>query len=197
MRTTAYRVVKFLCGASMMALPWLAVANGDGLKLAADSEAWSRWQTRLTVVGQPPSGAGALIGNSWQFGAMRLSGDRYFDVGRVGDGGGLRATSALLLGSRRLALGAPSSYGNAPLQWRPSAMLSSVSDAGTDISATPYIGLGYSAWWTRAGIGLSADLGLMTQRPALRLGSGSDGLDSSLRTLPLSPVFQANLSYSF
>jgi hypothetical protein len=185
-----------LCVAFLWVLPAMASANGDGLKLTSDSDAWPRWQTRLNVV-SPPPGAAPLGGNALQFGAARLSGDRYFDIGRVGDGGGLRATSALLLGSRTLALGAPSSYGNASLQWRPSTLLAPNADGSLDTGATPYIGLGYSAWWTRAGIGLSADLGLMTQRPALRFTPGSDTLDSNVRALQLLPVFQVNLSYSF
>jgi hypothetical protein len=173
-------------------------AGGNGLTLSPEGDAWPRWQARLSVVSQP-IGSSALSGANLQFGAARLAGDRYFDVGRVGDGGGLRATSALLMGSTRLAMGAPSAYGQAALQWQPSALLSNAGGDGVnELGATPYVGLGYSAWWSRTGLGLSADLGLLAHRgsPSLRLAAG-DGADSAQRPFQLQPVFQVNLSYSF
>jgi hypothetical protein len=44
-------------------------------------------------------------------GAASVSGDRYLGFGQVGDGGGLRATGALLFGPPSLALGAPGRRG--------------------------------------------------------------------------------------
>ena len=181
----------------LLLVPVWALAGGNGLFLSPEGEAWPRWQARLSVVSQP-LGIGALNSASLQFGAARLAGDRYFDVGRVGDGGGLRATSALLMGSTRLALGAPSAYGQAALQWQPSALLSNAGGETDDI-ATPYVGLGYSAWWSRSGLGVSADLGLMAHRSAqtLRLAPGGSDIDGNPRPFQLQPVFQVNLSYSF
>lgn len=189
-----------MCLLSLAAGPIQAATTGDGLKLAADSADWSRWQARLSVVSTPLTSS-ALSSGQLQLGsvgAARLAGDRYFNVGRIGDGGGLRATSALLLGSRTLALSAPSAYGQAPVQWRPSAM-QGLADPAVDSFATPYLGLGYSAWWSRAGLGFSADLGLMAQRPgqALSVLNAGGGLDNTVRAMQLSPVFQLNLSYSF
>jgi hypothetical protein len=66
----------------------------------------------------------------------------------------------------------------------------------------PYLGLGYSAWWARTGVGVSADLGLAAQRPgqAVRFGrvfSGTDSLDGMLRAMQIAPMLQVNLSYAF
>jgi hypothetical protein len=171
------------------------VQAAEGLKIASDSGAWPSWQTRLSVISQPVSGPGLLAGQL-QLGAARLSGDHYFEWGRLSNGGGLRATSALLIGPRSLALAAPSAFGSGRLLLRPST--TQIADAsGEGYGATPYVGLGYSAWWARSGLGLSADLGLVGQRPsqAMRLGADSGG--DLLRSMQMAPVLQVNLSYTF
>lgn len=172
----------------LLASPAVAATTGDGLRLAAsDSESWSPWQARLAVV-STPLGSTALHGGPLQLGAARIAGDRYFNVGRIGDGGGLRATSALLLGAPSLALGAPAAL---------SSSIARGPGDGGDLGASTYIGLGYSAWWARSGLGVSADLGLLAQRPGQLFRLGTDSLDGTVRALQLSPVVQLNLSYSF
>lgn len=171
------------------------VQAADGLKISPDSEVWPSWQTRLSVITQPVSGPGLLTGQL-QLGAARLSGDHYFEWGRLSNGGGLRATSALLIGPRSLALAAPSAFGNGQLLLRPST--TQLTDAsGEGYGATPYVGLGYSAWWARGGLGFSADLGLMGQRPSQAMRLGADSGSDLLRSLQMAPVLQVNLSYSF
>ena len=186
-----------MMSSAVLATGVLAATTGDGLKMATDTPAWPQWQARLAVVSQPVV-AGGLLDGSLQFGAARLMGDRYFDLGRVGDGGGLRATGALLVGSPALALAAPSGYGNSVLLARPSVSGSSALEA-TDYSPTPYLGMGYSAWWARTGLGFSADLGLLARGLGRsgRLLHAADGSEDSPRTLQLAPVLQVNLSYSF
>lgn len=177
----------------LAALALLSVAHaaptGDGLQLT-EPTGWSSWQGHLSVVTVAPPVPASLV-NTPVLGAARVSSDLFFDVGRLGSSGGLRATGALLLGSRSLALGAS----NASTQWHSVG----TPDNPADASATPYVGLGYTAWWARAGLGLSADLGLMAQRPGqgLRALTGGSGLDNTVRALQLSPVFQLNLSYAF
>jgi hypothetical protein len=65
----------------------------------------------------------------------------------------------------------------------------------------PYVGMGYSAMWPRQGLGLSADLGLLAQRPGSakigRLLSGTDGIDEFARATQIAPVLQVQLSYAF
>jgi hypothetical protein len=175
---------------------------GDGLRISTDriddGDDWSPWQARfalsapaLPLLGTPtsPSSVNAL-----------LAGDRYFGWGRLGDGGGLRATGALLLGPGALSLAAPAGVSHGEMLWRGSG-----SPGLTDPDApgaVPYLGLGYSAWWAKSGIGVSADLGLAAQRPgqAVRFGrvmQGGESLDDMLRAMQISPVLQVNLSYAF
>lgn len=177
-------------------LAWAAPAGtptGDGLKVdAAQQEVWPLWQARLShatptlpLWHQPPPGGA---------GSMMLAGDRYFGWGRLGDSGGLRATGALLLGPSSLA---GQGGGANDFFWR----AASASDAEAS-TAVPYLGLGYSAWWARTGLGVSADLGLAAQRPgqAVRFGrvfSGTDSLDDMLRAMQIAPMLQVNLSYAF
>jgi hypothetical protein len=93
-----------LCWAlCIAAAPGLAAATGEGLKIDADmGDDWSPWQARLAL--GPPARPlfGSAIGMSPNGNAL-LAGDRYLGWGRVGDGGGLRATGALLLGPVRPA----------------------------------------------------------------------------------------------
>ncbi|HSI59596.1 MAG TPA: hypothetical protein VLA16_18685 [Ideonella sp.] len=183
-----------LAGLSLSAL---GASAAEGLKIAPDTDAWPSWQTRLSVVTQPLSGPGSL-GSRLQLGAASLSGDHYFSWGRLESGGGLRATSSLLIGPRSLALSAPAAYGPGslvPLSSSPASQL----DAGNDgLVATPYVGLGYSAWWARSGLGLSADLGFIgQQRASQAMRLGSEGGDSQLRAMQMAPILQVNLSYSF
>jgi hypothetical protein len=194
-----------LCWAlCIAAAPGLAAAAspvaGEGLKIDADmGDDWSPWQARLAL--GPPARPlfGSAIGMSPNGNAL-LAGDRYLGWGRVGDGGGLRATGALLLGPGALALAAPAGVSHGEMQWRGT---NSPSLADPEANAPmPYLGLGYSAWWARSGLGVSADLGLAAQRPGqvVRFGramQGSEGLDDVIKAMQLAPMFQVNLSYTF
>lgn len=160
---------------------------GDGLQISHDSqEAWSPWQARLSYTAPVlPLWGGPQAAN----GGLMLAGDRYFRWGRLGDAGGLRATGGLLLGTGSAATQAADAF------WRQGA-------PATDADAVPYLGLGYSAWWAKSGLGLSADLGLAAQRPgqAVRFGrvvSGADSLDQMVRAMQIAPMLQVNLSYAF
>lgn len=178
-----------LAGSLAWAAPAAPAPAGDGLKLStASQEAWSTWQARLSYAtpALPLWGQGSTGTNG-----LMLAGDRYFGWGRLGDNGGLRATGGLLLGPGALPGHAPTDF-----FWRASGT------AEADAAAVPYLGLGYSAWWARSGLGLSADLGLAAQRPgqAVRFGrvvSGNDNLDDMVRAMQLAPMLQVNLSYAF
>jgi hypothetical protein len=177
-----------------------AAPVGDGLKIDADVEDWSPWQTRLAI-----AGPNLTLWNGWApaptSATALLATDRYLGWGRLGDGGGLRATSALLLGPGALALAAPAGVGHGEMLWRGGASAGSLADPDA-ANAVPYLGLGYSAWWARTGVGVSADLGVAAQRPgqAVRFGrvmSGTDRLDDMIRAMQISPMLQVNLSYAF
>ena len=172
-----------------------AAPVGDGLKLTLD-DPWSAWQTRLSVVSAPLRSVDGASPTAWSLAGVRLSSDRYFNIGRMGDGGGLRATSALLLGSPSVALGAPASQGSDLLHWHSMAPMGS--ELTPDLNASTYFGVGYSAWWHHAGVGVSADLGLLAQHAGNAANRPPpSSLDMTVRSFQLSPVFQLNLSYAF
>ena len=192
-----------ICLSLALAGPAAAASQvaGDGLKITQDStESWSPWQARLAMSAPPLP----LLGN-WSsapaIGNAMLAGDRYFDWGQLGDGGGLRATGALLLGPNALALASPAGANHGDMLWRNPGTSVSLTEPD-NASAMPYLGVGYSAWWARSGVGVSADLGLAAQRPgqAVRFGrvvSGTESLDDMLRAMQLAPMLQVNLSYAF
>ena len=167
-----------------------ATTVGDGLH---PEDHWPQWQLRISTVTQPIGWSTTLEGARLGLGAASVSGDRYLGLGQVGDGGGLRATGALLFGPPSLALGAPAPAGDAAVLARPS-LLPLPGTGALERSPTPYLGMGYTAWWARSGLSLSADLGLLAQglRPATGL-QGSDLLDR----MQLTPVMQVQLSYRF
>ncbi len=175
---------------------------GEGLKISPDSsENWSPWQARLAM--SAPSLP--VLGNwatSAPIGTAMLAGDRYLGWGQLGDGGGLRATGALLWGPSALALAAPAGAAHGEMQWRNGGGSPTSLTEPESNPAMPYLGLGYSAWWARAGVGLSADLGLAAQKPgqAVRFGrafTGAEGFDDVLRAMQISPMLQVNMSYAF
>lgn len=177
-----------------------AATVGDGLKVGTEPEAWSPWQARLAIATSSHLPLWAGLGAGSQAPSALLAGDRYLGWGQLGDGGGLRATGALLLGSSALSLATPSGVGRGEMLWRG---IGGVGPSDQDTTgAVPYLGLGYSAWWARAGVGVSADLGLAAQRPgqAVRFGrafSGAEGFDDVLKAMQISPMLQVNLSYAF
>jgi hypothetical protein len=186
-----------------LAGPALAVSPvaGDGLKISPDTgESWSPWQARLAMSAPTLPLLGHWTHSSPVSHAM-LAGDRYLGWGQLGDGGGLRATGALLLGPNALALASPAGATHSEMLWRNNGTGPSLAEPDNG-SATPYLGIGYSAWWARSSVGVSADLGLAAQKPgqAVRFGrvvSGTESLDDMLRAMQLAPMLQVNLSYAF
>lgn len=195
-RFAAVPVISMLLAGSVgWAAPAAQAPAGDGLKLGTDSqEVWSPWQARLSYA-TPTLPLWGQTMSSGQGGLM-LAGDRYFSWGRLGDNGGLRATGGLLLGPSALP-----GHGANDFFWRVGNASNGAADTES-ANAVPYLGLGYSAWWARSSLGLSADLGLAAQRPgqAVRFGrvvSGTDSLDEMVRAMQLAPMLQVNLSYAF
>lgn len=197
----AARIALWPLTALLGAVLSISPAQADVLGLGLKADPWPQWQARLSVLSPPVSTRLGQEGQL-QLGAARLAGDHYFPWGRLGNGGGLRATSALLLGNSAQAMGAPSPWLGGG-SWRVGHWSGGASatgegyDAGLP-AASAYLGLGYSAWWARSGLGLSADLGLIAQRPgSFRLGQRNEAADLPWHGLQLSPALQVNLSYTF
>jgi hypothetical protein len=192
-----------------LALVGPAWGAGQGLAVNADQLPWLRWQARVQL------NADAVVTTSLtdqiqSFSAPRtrsaaLFGDYYLAHPWVGEAGGLRLTSGLLVGQRGALLGPG---GAAQLMSNLAATVSRVPanalggpDNLSEPNLTwPYLGIGYSGSSLRGGWGFSADVGLAAQNPAaLRLGrmAGSAGLDDWVRDMRLTPLLQLGVSYKF
>ncbi len=171
-----------------------AAPDGAGLRVNTETKAWPQWQARLAVVTAPLNVWQSFEGMGPARTAMSLSGDRYFNIGKIGDGGGLRATGALLFGSATLAQSGADAFGPASLLVAQSRQ----GQAGTEaMDLTPYVGMGYSAWWQRAGLGLSADLGLLARKNQANRWLNNDTFEEWGHGMLLTPRLQVKLSYSF
>jgi len=141
--------------------------------------------------------------------AASVSGDYYFSS-YLGDPAlprtGFRASSALLirqpgvsLSDLTLSARSTAKYG-LPLQH--SLALSGADGAGSSLSTTPYLGIGYSDYSLKSGWGFWADIGLVVQSPGNALGvgrvlSGTQGVEELMRELRMAPMVQFGVNYSF
>jgi hypothetical protein len=181
-----------------------APCAAQGLNLPTAETLWPQWQARITLLttggsalalaplsesGAAPSGlrGGALVGDyvfaSPTFGQFHASGGLL-----SGHLGGLPLASALA--GQRLGVAVQRSVAPA---WGP----------GAETPATlPYIGFGFSGAAGLAGLSLTADLGLVAERPEAAAGLGralfgNQGMERSLRELRLAPVMQLGVRYTF
>lgn len=182
-------------------LPAVA-AEGDGLSARIDDLQWSRWQGRLALGAVEVAGIRSLR-------SLSLMGDYYFDSRSAATaGGGFRATSGLIVGSRTaLWAGRPSmGAGRAPFsvdrRLFGDAAQVVPGESEPEVATLPYLGVGYTGLAMRGNWRFNADLGLVALAPgqAVRLGrvfEGVQNLDDVVRDLRLSPVLQLGVSYSF
>ena len=209
MRTTLWMLAGLI---ALATAPFTTPAQAaDGTGLAPNTEPWARWQGRLSF-GTTASTWRAGWADIHQAGRkpnrLSLMGDYYLSaplIG-VGSGGGLRATSGVILGPRYQPWlgpsgGAGSSFSIGSQSFGPAA-LPSTNDTAGDTATLPYLGLGYTGLSARSGWSFSADLGLVAQSPgsASRLGralGGGQSLDEAVRDLRLAPLLQVGISYSF
>jgi hypothetical protein len=200
---------------SAMVAAWIvgiganAWGAGQGLTVPADQPSWPRWQARVQL-NSDAIATTSLTEQIQAFTAPRtrsaaLFGDYFLANPWIGETGGLRLTSGLLVGQRGALLG-PS--GASQLVSNVAASISRMpvtapggADSPGEANLTwPYLGIGYSGSSLRGGWGFSADLGLAAQNPAaLRLGrmTGSAGLDEWVRDMRLTPLLQLGVSYKF
>ncbi len=188
---------------ALMASSLAHAGPGEGLKWQDDSLSWARWQARLAI-SQPAPPWRASFGGEDSAGlnprSLSIMGDYLFarlqsdDASHV-----LRATSGLVLGPRP-TLWAGQSGVSASLA--PQRRL--FGEARGDMSALPYVGVGYSGiagLSGRGGWSFSADFGLMALGAgnAVRLGRSGNyqGVDDLVRELRLTPVLQLGASYAF
>lgn len=214
-----------------LAAGWaLACHAGQGLSAPQADSWWPQWQARLSLQtaslapGSMASGGGAATALISQRGTQAgaaggiqggaLLGDYYFARPFSGPlSGYLRASGGLMvgpLGAAPLSFAtppAPAAGGTAAVsRWGvtllgPSAQpLSALGFEGAD--PVPYVGFGYSGSLWRDSVSLTADLGLVSERPGAagnvgRAVFGNQGMNQALRDMRLSPVLQLGMRYSF
>lgn len=192
-----------------VAMPGTVVADGgQGLSLRPDSVPWPRLQSRIALATAmtPLRADVSLASEAASVRGMSLVGDYYLTGALLGSGhqGGLRATSALLVGPRAHMLGAgmlgmPDSGRGLVVNRFPAGASAPYEAEGN--TTLPYFGIGYTGMASRGGLSFSADFGVVALQPGttVRLGRppGSQNVDEVLRELRLSPMLQLGVSYSF
>lgn len=200
------RTVRILSSALVLAGP--AVAAGEGLRARLEDSAWARWQGRLTLATAAPSWKASLSEGETvgiRVSGVTLSGDYFFSAGHADRPGlgGLRATTALIVGPRAQATSTPPGWGVAGFErrWGAAPVIAAAIEPA-NVASLPYLGLGYTGLSARMRWSFSADLGLVALYPGNvtqmgRVMGGSQSMDDLLRELRLAPLFQMGVSYSF
>ncbi len=163
---------------ALLAAPFVAL--GDGLTPSSSNLNPSRWQSRLEFSSTVNRADWTPFGLGTNLQTASLFSDYRFDALRLGQTGGLRLTSGLLLSQRTLY----------------------VAGEGESRTAWPYFGVGYSSGSTAGDWGFSADLGMAAQSLGAtarlsRLFGGGLSLSDAVRDLRLQPVVRLGVNYSF
>ena len=175
----------------------------DGLVAPAAETLWPQWQARITVLTAASSSlatAGLDSGSAprgLQGGA--LLGDYYFALPALS---GFRASGGLLSGGLG---GLPLFSANAGPRLGLSVVGSNspANQPGAEGPATvPYLGLGFTGALWRTGLAITADVGVVAERPTAAAGLGravfgTQGAERSMRELRLAPVMQLGMRYTF
>ena len=183
----------FFCGLAVVA------AQAEGLRhvgTSIDAPLWPQWQARRTVLAAPAPPLSlwtaerrGLGDSAAQSQVTLLVGDYFFSRPGLGwwpTNGALRASTGLVVTHRSGAgLRQPSEANGA-----------------TASGSLPYVGFGYSGLSTKGSWSFTADLGLIAENPsgAGRAGRalfGSQGLETALRELRLTPLLQVGVRYEF
>jgi hypothetical protein len=202
-----------------VAASWaLACHGGQGLSAPHADHWWPQWQARLSLQTAAPAGLsvvqrGSSSGAAGGIQGGALLGDYYFARPWAGTlSGYLRASGGLMLGplgAAPISFAGPAApvAGAAPATRLGLSLLApSMQPAGAagseSADAVPYVGFGYSGSLWGDSVSLTADLGLVSQRPgaAGNLGRavfGNQGMNQALRDMRLSPVMQLGMRYSF
>jgi hypothetical protein len=182
----------------------LSAWGNDGLSATLPESAWPRWHTRM-VVGTTDATPRALsFGRESGTGLRSASvmSDYYFarSTWSPSTQGGFRASGGMFFGSRfeSVASSVPISAVQ-PVGWnRQSPYSLTPVEATQGLTATPYVGVGYTALSGRGGWGFSADLGVFSQGMKLGQSVGArQGLDDMLRDMRFAPLMRVGVSYSF
>jgi hypothetical protein len=193
-----------------------AVQDG-GMVAGMDADFLDGWRGRMSLGGsvlRRPSNPLAYAGSSGdatglKINGLSLMGDYFFGRSLVGnaDPSGFRTTGGVFYGPRsQLTAGRPLVGNQRSLlnfdRYVPPASDAPASDSSADVSALPYLGVGYTGLSVKGGWRINADFGMMALSPgsSVKFGKvlgGTQSLDDVVRDLRLSPVLQLGVSYSF
>lgn len=183
-----------------LALLPLTAAAGQGMVPPAPDEVWPQWHARIAI--QAAQVWPLTLTRLLESGAppRRLQGASVlgdYTVARASFGS-FRASGGLLIGTQGGAplLAAAGTHLDLALQTAPAGP-----QPGAD-SALPYLGFGFSGAALRNALSVTADLGFVAEHAGAAGGLGralfgNQGLESTLREMRLSPVFQLGLRYTF
>jgi hypothetical protein len=209
-----FQVSNITCGArlaftSLLAAVLVAVAgparSADGLQTPMPASFWPQWQARLSLQANSlsPLSMNRLLDPTPQQQGVHgaaLLGDYYF---AAPDFGRFRASGGVMLGAQG---GAPLLGNVGDSRWGLSLNSGGLQPLGSSgefqVGAATYLGLGFTSSGWRNSLAITADVGLMSDRPGAAMGMarawlGNQGSDSSLREMRLSPVLQLGLRYTF
>jgi hypothetical protein len=180
--------------------------SADGLAAPKSDTLWPGLRARITVQTaaiSPLAWSGLSYPGASERGVKggAVLGDYYFAQPSFGS---FRATSGLVVGA----------YGGAPLLSsgeggrlglavnRGAGLSAYASGSSEALTASPYLGLGFSSQRGAGGLSLSADLGLVADPATLPGGLGRalfgvQGADGARRELRLSPLLQLGVRYAF
>ena len=216
--------------AATAAAGWaLACHGGQGLSAPQADAWWPQWQARLSLqaAAAAPSSRASYSGAAMALNSQRstlagatggiqggaLLGDYYFARPLSGPlSGHLRASGGLMLGPlgaapTSFATPQASATGSTAVSWLGVSLLGPSAQAPGGLGfesadPVPYVGFGYSGSLWRDSVSLTADLGLVSERPAAasnvgRAVFGNQGMNQALRDMRLSPVLQLGMRYRF
>lgn len=183
----------------------IAAAGGvqadSGLVAPSAEQLWPQWQARVTLQAGSLSPLAAAqwldAGLPQQRGVQggAVFGDYVFARPSFGS---FRASGGLLMGAQG---GLPLGSFNAGSRIGLALTSGAAGATGTSDSTTlPYLGLGYSGAPWRGALAITADVGMVAERPGGGLGRalfGNQGFDGTLREIRLSPLLQLGVRYTF
>ena len=177
--------------------PLLAAA---GLVPPPADTLWPQWQARVALQAGAvaPLTAPQLVDAGAQQRALQggaVFGDYYFARPSFGS---FRASGGLLVGPQG-GLPLTSTRAGPRLGVALNSALAQPPSPGVDGPGTvPYLGLGFSSAAWRNSLAITADVGLVAERPGAARGIfGTQALDGALREMRLLPVLQLGVRYSF
>lgn len=193
--------IQSLCLLLPVALVSSWAVAADGLSAPPAAQVWPGWHARITVQAtavSPMALSGLLIGTeaARELRGGAVLGDYHFATPGFGV---FRATGGLLMGSQsglhQASLFAGPRLGIQVHTHAPQSL--AAADPPTPL---PYLGLGFSSASLAQGLRLSADFGLVGENRVSGLGRallGSQGWESALRDMRVTPMLQLGLRYSF